>query len=598
MNIFSGIIGFDRKPISQESLKKAFFSTPYWGPDQQSILCEDSLGFLSTQRFVTPQCAQFKMPFKHVESGCIIVANAFLTNHTEVCKKLNLSCETSDAALILKAYLKWDVDCLLHLQGQFCFFIWNTKNKNGFAATDPLGVYPFLFSYKKNEQFIFANEVSSIKKLSSSLTLNPNLFAYFSLDFLPEEETAFKEIQRILPGHYLLVTDQKIIQNIYWDLKNIPKKNHVSRAECYEAFQEKFTEAVKNSLRTVYPVTTHLSGGLDSSALTSVAAFLKNDQKIYAVTAIPRALSGNSYRPNWRHHEMPLVQKILERYPHVKHFSYTAKEPYDFFERFNFLRDLIDQPIRNVANFDWLIGAAEYACHRDSRVLLHAQTGNATISWHGMMLYQNLKNFYVALKNFLLPTHWFKVFSSCINKSFFYSSAAKKILRERFVYLDKQYALIRGLRPSARASSVLAVYFWYGITPVDPTQDLEIVKFCYSLPQEMFCKGRKILEKRLLVREALAKFLPLEICQNTYRGEQGADWYLHYNEHHKKWFETINHFPHTHFLWDYYDRENVLAIPKRFPAPILSVDSNIFNDINCHYLRCLSAIHFINSFSS
>ena len=198
-------------------------------------------------------------------------------------------------------------------------------------------------------------------------------------------------------------------------------------------------------------------------------------------------------------------------------------------------------------------------------MLLIGAGGNGTISWVGHSRSDAIKAFCVALK--------------------------ANVLRRRHRWIRNPHeAMLSGRLTAPLRASVYAFQLWYGVRRLDPTQGLDLTLFCYNVPQWVYRKGKSPLQQRLLTRDGLSNLLPEAIAQSPYRGEQGADWYLHYNQHAKRWHEQLLALtPAAQVtLWGSYDRQKIMALFDRYSYLDKAPDRTITHDLCHQLLRCLS----------
>jgi hypothetical protein len=397
----------------------------------------------------------------------------------------------------------------------------------------------------------------------------------FAKDIHSTTETAYREIGKLPPGHQLIVTSQALRKTRYWRWKDHRKKlNYQTREEYYEATQNHFERAVKKCLRRLGPLTTQISGGLDSSAVTAQAALLlaKLQQPLTAFTILPNGLAGESYRPGWYYHELPRIEALLEQHPNIQHRIYSAKPTTNIFEKLKPLQRCFDQPLRNINNLDWTLACYEHVLAQQGRVLLIGAGGNGTISWEGQSRSEALNDFYLSVK-------------------------AKVLRRRRHWIRNLHETMLSGQLTAPLRASVYALQLWYGVRRLDPTQDLDLAVFCYNIPQWVYRKGKQPLQRRLLTREGLRNLLPTAIAQNPYRGEQGADWYLHYNLHRQLWRDQLNSLPPASqkILWQSYCRQKIMALFDDYPFLDQPPDRKTTHDLCIQLLRCLSAGYYLSN---
>ncbi|MCG2617928.1 asparagine synthase (glutamine-hydrolyzing) [Terrimonas sp. NA20] len=208
-----------------------------------------------------------------------IVYNGEIYNYQELkdeLRKLGYSFQTaSDTEVILAAYDCWDEDCLLRFDGMFAFAIWDEKEKELFAARDRFGEKPFYYCRDQNA-LLFASEMKAL--WAAGIRKVPNLkmlFNFITIGYVdnPErpEETFFDNISQLPPASSLFFypsTGELVIEP-YWELSTDIHRPE-NEKEAIERFGEMLEGSVKRRLRSDMPVGTSLSGGLDSSSISSM----------------------------------------------------------------------------------------------------------------------------------------------------------------------------------------------------------------------------------------------------------------------------------------------------------------------------------------
>ena len=182
------------------------------------------------------------------------------------------------AELILDAYEKWGDDCVKHLLGDFAFAIWDDRRKRLFCARDHFGVKPFFYTHI-GDNFNFS---STLNELKVSTELNEIAIGDYLLFGVNQDQstTVFKDIQRLPPGHTLIVENNQIKIQRYWT-PSLPAEIRFRDPDSYvERFLELLTLAVTDRLRTDR-VAISMSGGLDSTSLAAIASQARNSRWFY-----------------------------------------------------------------------------------------------------------------------------------------------------------------------------------------------------------------------------------------------------------------------------------------------------------------------------
>jgi asparagine synthase (glutamine-hydrolysing) len=206
----------------------------------------------------------------------VIVYNGELYNMDELRRLLaekGLKAKTScDTELVLLSYIAFGAQCTRLFNGIFAFVIWDEAAEKFFAARDRIGVKPFFYAEKDGE-FIFASEV---KSLLLHRKISPNVASCGLAELLmtgPARTPGcgiFQDVKELRAGWQLEGSCDKITARPYWTLES--RAHTDSLADTKEKLRLLLEDAVKRQLRADVKVGTFLSGGLDSSALTAIAA--------------------------------------------------------------------------------------------------------------------------------------------------------------------------------------------------------------------------------------------------------------------------------------------------------------------------------------
>jgi len=175
----------------------------------------------------------------------------------------------SDSETIVHAYEEWGRDCVQHFRGIFAFAIYDGRQKSLFLARDHVGVKP-LYYYHGNGSFIFASQPRSIIASGRlKAEVDHNAFTlYLSYGNVPGDVSIYMGIKKLLPGHWILFKDGKVNIQQYWKLTYTPKIQDAREAE--EEVRNKINECVQAQAVSDVPIGTLLSGGVDSTIITSI----------------------------------------------------------------------------------------------------------------------------------------------------------------------------------------------------------------------------------------------------------------------------------------------------------------------------------------
>ncbi len=249
------------------------------GPDESGIYVDRDI-CLGHARLSILGLETGTQPISNHDESLWIIYNGEVFNYLELkndlVKKGYCFSTGTDTEVVLAMYQEYGADCLHHFNGQFAIAIWDTRKKELFLARDRVGIIP-LFYTQQGDKFSFASEIKALfADPEISRSIDPEaLSQIFTFWTTLTTKTAFKNILELPPGHFMRVGEHGIsTPEAYW---TIP---YFAADECWtgsfsdakETIKELLTDAVRLRLRADVPVGAYLSGGLDSSIITSLIA--------------------------------------------------------------------------------------------------------------------------------------------------------------------------------------------------------------------------------------------------------------------------------------------------------------------------------------
>lgn len=248
------------------------------GPDDKGVFVENACGLVH-RRLSVIDPEHGTQPMHDAENRYVIVFNGEIYNYVELRNTLSVHgysfATNSDTEVLLYAFIHYGPECLEHLNGMFAFAVYDRKEKVTFLARDHFGIKP-LYMVEFPNGFAFASE---IKALFAHPEITPHanrgaLHEYMTFQFCLDDRTLFQDIRKIPPASYALVRDGRITrQKKYWDL-DFTVATGTSENRFLEQLRFLLEDSVRLQLRSDVPVGTYLSGGIDSSTVTTLAARL------------------------------------------------------------------------------------------------------------------------------------------------------------------------------------------------------------------------------------------------------------------------------------------------------------------------------------
>ena len=207
-----------------------------------------------------------------------IIFNGEMYNFQEVRAELKKLGETfvsqTDTEVVLKAYRRWGRDCLTKFNGMWAFAIWDDTEKTLFCSRDRIGIKPFYY-YLTEKLFLFA---SDIKTLIASGLYPPEpdwegIYHAMSFQCAPRPMTCFKGVRALEQAHCMTIDLQgRMRQERYWHLPVGDVDYSKSEAQWAEELESVLKMAVRRRLVADVPVGTFMSGGIDSTSISALAA--------------------------------------------------------------------------------------------------------------------------------------------------------------------------------------------------------------------------------------------------------------------------------------------------------------------------------------
>jgi len=409
-----GILGvwhMDGKKVDVRQLENASRTIRHRGPDDEGFWCSDSktgkwregrtqhfpeanLAFAFRRLAILDLSSAGHQPMHTPDGVYCIVFNGEVYNYLELKTELQAKGyqfrSNTDTEIVLAAYSEWGSGCLKRFNGMWAFALWDANRHQLFCARDRFGIKPFYY-YWDGTCFAFASE---IKALATPVGMHltpylPSVFDYLAYGLTDHgRETFYENVYQILPAHFLLIDEQHLQEQRYWDLD----PNHYITEPNDDAlahhFYNLFEDAVRLHLRSDVAVGTCLSGGLDSSAIVTVANKLLIEEQV-----IPSSLVGEQQKTFSACFDEPAIdervymQAVLDKTGAEKNFVFPSLTKLQ--KDLNRLMWHQEQPFGGTSIFaQWCV--IERAAASGVRVLLDGQGGDELLGG-----YDSHRDFYL-----------------------------------------------------------------------------------------------------------------------------------------------------------------------------------------------------------
>lgn len=265
-----GIVGFINKQSKKEKekiVKEMADKIIHRGPDSDGYYCDKDIA-LGFRRLSIIDLSGGSQPIYNETGDKVIIFNGEIYNYKELRnaleKKGHKFKTNTDTETILHGYEEYAEDIVKKLRGMFSFVIWDINEKKLFGARDMFGIKPFYYA-NMNNTLIFGSEIKSfLINPNFCKELNKNaLRPYLTFQFPTTNETFFKGVFKLKPGHYFIYQDGKMNIEKYFNI-NFDAENK-SQEKFIQEIKETITESVNIHKVADVKVGSFLSGGVDSS---------------------------------------------------------------------------------------------------------------------------------------------------------------------------------------------------------------------------------------------------------------------------------------------------------------------------------------------
>ncbi|MDD3591379.1 MAG: asparagine synthase-related protein [Sulfurovum sp.] len=277
MSAFFFLMHRDGTAPSAYTIDRLYSKTASWPHDQEKLFVHDNVAAGQATQWISELDKKTALPISIEINGnsYLFTGNVRLDNRSELIKQLNITENDPDnAELIIRAYLKWGEEKFAdRLLGDFSFALYDALNQTLLCVRDHMGVRPLY--YHANDSFFLVSD--SIEVILShpevSQTLNDTVVAEFALKgwVFNQQETFFTSIQKCPRATCLKVTKEGMVSNEYWDIKEIKPLQYDTEEEYVKHLKELIETVIADRIDSAYPISAHMSGGLDSSVIATIA---------------------------------------------------------------------------------------------------------------------------------------------------------------------------------------------------------------------------------------------------------------------------------------------------------------------------------------
>ncbi len=318
------------------NLQKSIDLIQHRGPDFQNSYLHERVGMGHRRLAVIDLSPGANQPMSDSGDRYWIVYNGEIYNYKSLRDNLireGMSFKTqSDTEVVLNAFIRYGVDCLEKLNGFFTFAIYDQQNDELFIARDRFGIKP-LYYFLDEDKLIFASELRSVLAFGIERSINLIALHYFlQLNYIPGPLSIINGVHKLLPGNYIQIKEKRFETRQWYHLPVPDPEFKDSEENIKKNIRTGLEKSIERRLVADVPVGTFLSGGIDSSIITGLAAGMKNGLNTFSI--------GYSDDPFF---DETKYSRMVAGHFKTNHTEFILSKK-DLYENLNAVLDHIDEP--------------------------------------------------------------------------------------------------------------------------------------------------------------------------------------------------------------------------------------------------------------
>lgn len=567
MSLLFGFCHSNQQPAEETTLATMYAGIKDFPHEKKAFLTKKNVGFAHALTYNTPEAVFENMPKYISEQNLLFTAEGRLDNREELASLLEIRLNDEigrrsvpDGEIMLKAYQKWGKNAPQKLLGDWSFACFDETSQELFIARDKHG-YTAMFYHFDKHTFSFATSKKSLLALPNvgKNIKNEKLIRGLAIWFYPKNtfhnETLHEGIFLLPPAHTLTFKNGKIELSRYWFPEEIETVYRRNPQEYADELLDILTKATKARLRTYKPVASMLSGGLDSSSVSVLAAELlaKQGKRLTTLSHVPLFKEELKLEKSQNQvlDETPFIMASVEKAGNIDPLLLNSTH---FTPTEGMLKaiDCHDGVFHAGCNAYWLVDIMETAQRNGYGSLLSGEMGNAGISYTGVDYLlpfghsSFMKNPKKLLKSKILKPIALQYFPKLMEKRSG-GGIEKYILETGYLNKNiiKDWQIIEDIRqnnngfnpyyPKTQAGMLAIIdagnnprcmfgansKHYYGVEKRDPTGDVRVLEHCLSVPNEAYFD--KNGNAKQLLKNTMKNRLPDKVLFEKKKGLQSSD---------------------------------------------------------------------------
>lgn len=317
-------------------LEEATRSLHRRGPDAHDTWFDHTVGLGHRRLSIIDTSHAANQPMQDASGRYTIVFNGEIYNYRQLKKELSpqgISWKTeSDTEVLLYAYIHWGPQCLTRLNGFFAFAVYDQQEGSLFIARDRFGIKPLLY-FQDEDRVIFASEMKSLLAYGIPRQINREVLRlYFQLTYIPAPHSLLEGVQKLLPGHYLMIQKGHCHRQRWYELPFREKPEITDFAQAQNQLVNTLRQSVHDRLVADVPLGAFLSGGIDSSVIVALASEQVKGLKTFSI----------GFRDHAYFDETRYAELVARRYQ-TDHLTFSLTND-DLLSEVDHVLDYLDEP--------------------------------------------------------------------------------------------------------------------------------------------------------------------------------------------------------------------------------------------------------------
>ncbi len=531
-----GIIS-DNSLIHKEAIELMNQKQFHRGPDAKGVFSDGNCSLGHTRLSIIDLSSSANQPMTSQNDKYVIVYNGEIYNFKEIAKDIPdfIPKTKSDTEVILEAFILWGVKFVNRLNGMFAIAIYDKVKKNLFIFRDRIGKKP-IYYFRKENTFVFASELKALtsnKFIKEGLQLNyKSINLYLHLGYIPEPYSIYETIYKFPSASYAKISSENVEFVKYWNIRDIIDNKLIKdENEALNILDNLLNDAVKQRLYSDVPFGVFLSGGIDSSLVTSIASNNASekiktfcikfpdsdfDESIYARN-IAKHLETNHFEYEVSHKE---VMKILPKIIDIYDEPFSDSSAYPTFIVSEYARKQVTMTLSGDGGDElfWGYGAYKWIKRLDSYWAKNLRMPISILLSLGSDRYKRASNLFKFPQSGQIHSHVFSQEQYCFLEDEIPNILNKEISQE--IIINENFEGLKRKLNQIEKQSIFDIEYYlkddllvkvdrasmyYSLETRSPLLDYRIVEFAINLAPELKIKNS---ESKYLLKKLLSRYLP------------------------------------------------------------------------------------------